>query len=275
MTHYVCTNCGFWQRRFATPTTCPVCEDFRHPLPPDGYRFLTAAEVGTAHRTIVDEPLDGLLRFACAPSIGIGSCGWLLCTPAGNVHFEGSGWYDANALDAIAARGGVQCLSASHAHVYGALWQVVGHFKPEVALHVDDLNVAQAFGVDVPFDDAWPLLPDVDLHHTGGHTPGHAILHCKSRRLVMTGDALKFTFATPNESVGVPETISCHAAFDAHVPLSHAQVRKYRDVFGALDFDATCTPWEVALRGGKRAAMALFDKQLSGKPFADRMRIES
>ena len=274
MTHYVCTNCGFWQRRFAKPITCPVCEDFRHPLPSDGYHFLAASEVDEAYRTVIDEPLAGIFRFTCTPSIGIGSCGWLLCTDAGNVHFEGTGWYDAVALDFIAARGGVPFLSASHPHVYGALWQLADRFKPEVALHIDDLNFAQAFHVDMPFDDRWPLLPDVDLHHTGGHTPGHAVLHCRSRRLLMAGDSLKFTFAEAGQTVGEPVTVSCHAAFDAHVPLSHGQVRRYRDVLEPLDFDATLTPWEVVLRGGKRAALSLFERQLAGKPSADCMRIE-
>jgi hypothetical protein len=273
VTHYACTNCGFWQRRFATPTMCPVCEDFRHPLPPNGYRFLAADEVGATHRTVVDEPLPGVLRFATEPSIGIGSCGWLLCTPAGNVHFEGTGWYDADALAAIEGRGGVQFLSASHAHVYGALWQVVDRFRPRVVMQVEDLNFTQAFRVDVPFDDRWPLLPDVDLHHTAGHTPGHTVLHCRSRRLLMAGDALKFTFAEPGQTVGEAVTVSCHAAFDAHIPLSHRQVQRYREVMGPLDFDATLTPWEVVVRGGKRAAMQLFDRQLAGDPFADRLPI--
>ena len=91
----------------------------------------------------------------------------------------------------------------------------------------------------------------------------------------MAGDALKFTFPQLHQNVGEPVTVSCHAAFDAQIPLSHGQVRRYRDVMEPLDFDATLTPWEVVTPGGKQAALALFEKQLAGKPFADYMRIET
>ena len=273
MTHYCCLNCGFWQRRFAEPATCPVCEDFRHPLPPAGYAFATPDAIAGSHNSTWEEVLPDVWRFATTPSIGIGPCGWLVRTPTGNVHFEGAGWYPDDALDFLARLGGVRFLSASHPHVYGALWRVVERFASEVVLHTGDLNFAQAFRVSYPFDDAWPLTPDVDLHHTGGHTPGHAVLHWKPRRLLMAGDALKFTFPEPGQTVGLPDAVSCHAAFDAHVPLSHAQVRRYRQVLEPLDFDAVLTPWEAVTAGGKTAAMRLFEAQLSGKPFADRMRI--
>ena len=270
MNPYCCLNCGFWQRRFAEPITCPVCEDFRHPLPPRGYRFESAFP---GHRTTAEEVLPDVWRFATEPAVGIGPCGWLIRSPHGNVHFEGCSWYDAAALDQIASLGGVRFLSASHPHVYGGLWQVVERFAPEVVLHNGDLNFAQAFRVSFPFDDVWPLTPDVDLHHTGGHTPGHTVLHWKSRQLLMSGDALKYTFPKPGQTVGVPDTVSCHAAFDSGIPLSHGDVRRYRAVMGPLDFDAVCTPWEAVTAGGKAAALQLFETQLAGKPFATQMRI--
>ncbi len=270
MTRYCCLNCGFWQRRFATPLTCPVCEDFRHPLPPDGYRF--AADLSDC-RTLAEQVLPGVWRFATLPAVGIGSCGWLLQTPHGNVHFEGCAYYDRAALDRIAQLGGVWFLSASHPHVYGGLWQVVDRFEPEVVVHEADLNFTQAFRVSFPIDGVWPLTPDVDLRHTGGHTPGHTVLHWKSRRLLMAGDAVKFTFPEPGQTVGLPDTVSCHAAFDSHIPLTHGQVRRYRAVMEPLDFDQVCTPWEVVTADGKDVAIQLFAKQLAGKPFADRMRI--
>lgn len=273
MTHYVCHNCGFWQRRFAVPAACPVCEDFRHPLPPNGYVFRTADETAADHRTVVEEVLPDVFRFATEPAIGIGPCGWLLRTPLGNVHFEGCGWYDDAALATLDRLGGVQILSASHPHVYGALWQVVKRFSPTVVIQNADLNFTQAFRVSFPFDEHLMLTPDIALHHTAGHTAGHTVLHWQSRRLLAAGDALKFTFPEPGQTVGLPDTVSCHAAFDAHIPLSHNDVRRYADVMRPLDFDVVLTPWEVVTAGGKTAALRLFTKQLAGRPFADRMRI--
>jgi hypothetical protein len=266
--HFACLNCGFWQRHFAPPD-CPVCTDFRHPLPPDGWRFARAGEVDASVACRWEEVAPGVTMFWTEPRIGIGPCGYLIQTAAGNVAFEGAGWYDEAALAHVASLGGVRWLSGSHGHVYGALWRLVERFAPEVVVHTGELPLAQAFRVSWPFDDSAELAPGVTLWHTGGHTPGHAVLHWAERRALLCGDALKFTF----DAAGRADTISCHKAFDAHIPLSHADVRRYRVVIEPLDFDAVFTPWECVPHGGKQAALALFAAQLAGRPFADRLPI--
>ena len=40
---FVCTNCGFWQRYFEHPASCPMCLDARHVVPREGWRFLDEA----------------------------------------------------------------------------------------------------------------------------------------------------------------------------------------------------------------------------------------
>ena len=275
LTHHCCLNCGFWQKRFATPTSCPVCEDYRHPLPPDGYEFAAPEQIDARQSVTWDQPLPRVWRFSTTPQIGIGSCGYLIERFTGNVHFDGCGWYDEAALDFIASRGGVRTLAASHAHVFGALWRVVERFSPTVVMQAEALPFCQAFSVSFPFDDRWPLNNRLALYHTAGHTPDHTVLHDARFGRLFCGDAFKFTFGEPGQSVGEPATISCHKAFDAHIPLTHGDVRRYRDVIGPLRFRTVVTPWEVATGDGKAAAMALIDKQLAGTPFADAMPIET
>ena len=161
----------------------------------------------------------------------------------------------------------MQYLSASHAHVYGALWRLSERFSPETVIQEAELPFAQAFSVTWPFEGRANLSPGAVLYHTGGHTPGHAVLHLEDRRLLFCGDALKFTL--DEYPVGNAVTISTHRAYDAHIPLTHADIRQYRDLMEPLDFDAVITPWEVVPSGGKDAALRLFTKQLSGRPFAD------
>ena len=271
LTPYCCLNCGFWQRRFAAPTTCPVCEDYRHPLPPDGYAFAAPAEVAESHRVTMKEVLPGLWRIETTPQIGIGSCGLLLVTPAGNLHFEGAGWYDDATLGKIEKLGGVRWQAFSHSHVLGGAWRVNERFAPETIVQAEQLPFAQALRVSFPFDETWRVSDDLSLHRTAGHTPGHMVLLWHSRRLLFCGDALKFKLdATP---VGRATAVSCHKAFDAHIPLTHGDVRRYRGVMEPLDFDGVVTPWEVVPTGGKAAAMTLFDAQLAGTPFADFLEI--
>ena len=269
MTHYCCTNCGFWQKRFAVPATCSVCEDYRHPLPTNGYEFLTADEVDARQRVTWDEPAEGLTRFLTTPQLGIGSCGLLIHHEAGNIHFDGCGWYDEAALDHIESLGGVETLAASHPHVYGAMWRVAERFRPTTIFQSEALPWCQALAVSFPFDNKWPVAEDLTLIRTSGHTPDHTVLHDARRRRLYCGDALKFTFPDPGQTVGEPDTVSCHKAFDAHIPLTHGDVRRYLAMLEPLDFDEVVTPWEVVTRGGKDAAMDLLHAQLQGRPFAD------
>lgn len=267
--HFICLNCGFWQRHF-DPPSCPVCTDFRHPLPPDGWRFSRASEVAAATSCRWREVAPGITEFRNEPALGIGPRGYLLQAPHGNVAFEGASWYSPEALAHVDALGGVRQLAGSHPHVYGALWQLAERYAPEVAIHTGDLPLAQAFRTTWPFDDRAELQPGLTLWHTGGHTEGHAVLHWEARRTLFCGDALKFTLAADGRAA----TVSCHKAFDAHIPLSHGEVRRYRDVMAPLAFDAVFTPWEQVAAGGKDAAMALFAAQLAGRPFADPLPLD-
>ena len=267
LSHYCTEHSGFWQKRPSPPESCPVCEDYRHPLPPDGYEFLTPGEVDDHVSVDWTEVLPGITMFWTEPQIGVGSRGFLVEHPNGNIAFEGATWYDDAALDHIESLGGIQYLSASHAHVYGALWRLSERFSPETVIQEAELPYAQAFPVTWPFDGRAELTPGATLHHTGGHTPGHAVLHLADRRLLFCGDALKFTL--DEYPVGDAVSISTHRAYDAHIPLTHADIRQYRDLMEPLDFDAVITPWEVVPSGGKDAALHLFAEQLSGRPFAD------
>ena len=265
---YYCTeHSGFWQERPSPPDSCPVCEDYRHPLPPNGYAFLTPEDVDDRVSVEWTEVLPGITMFWTEPQIGIGSRGFVVERPDGNIAFEGATWYSDAALDHIESLGGVQYLSASHAHVYGALWRLSERFSPETVIQEAELPFAQAFSVTWPFEGRANLSSGAVLYHTGGHTPGHAVLHLEDRRLLFCGDALKFTL--DEYPVGNAVTISTHRAYDAHIPLTHADIRQYRDLMEPLDFDAVITPWEVVPSGGKDAALRLFTKQLSGRPFAD------
>ena len=269
LTPFVCTNCGFWQRWFAEPPSCPVCTDYRHPLPPDGWRFRSASDVASATRTTRREVLDGVWMIESDPAVGIGPAGWVLETERGTVHWEGAGWTDDDTLDWLAERGGVRWLAFSHSHVLGSAWRVAERFEPEVVAQSEQLPFAQALPVSWPFGARAELADGLSLVHTGGHTPGHSVLHWQSRRLVFCGDAFKFRL----DGDGRATHVSTHKAYDAHIPLSHDDARSYRQSFGALDFDGLVTPWEAVPEGGKAAAMHLLDVQLAGRPTADWVEI--
>ncbi len=263
LTPYACGNCGFWQRYFAAPPDCPVCTDVRNDLPEDGWRFHTVADARdrlTGHWRRLDRDL---VAFSTAPPFGLNGTGWLLLHPDGNVAFEAAPFYTDAMLEEIARLGGIRTLAASHAHGYGALWQLQDAFAPEIlAIQKDDLRMTKAFRVTWPYDDQLELRPGLTLHHVGGHYEGQAVLHDASRRILFCGDAFKID----QDANGNNLAVSTHKAFHKAIPLSAAEVRRYRDVIASLDFDTVCTPFEYAPGVDRSIALAVLDDQFAHAP---------
>ena len=157
---YVCTNCGFWQRHFEAPPSCPLCLDARHVVPADGWRFLDCAEAQAAWPTRFEELEPGAWRFWNEPVEGIGPSGYLLTNAGGNVFFESCSVFDEAALAKIDSLGGIRVLSASHPHSYGALWQLQDRFEPELALPAADFAWSAALRITWPWDDHLEICPD-------------------------------------------------------------------------------------------------------------------
>lgn len=257
MTSYLCTNCGFWQRYFAVPPTCPICTDFRHTPPEGGFQFLTPDRAAQETHTVWTGEDTDIVTFRADPRIGIGPSGYLIRHPGGNVFFDGTAYYSPDALDLIASLGGIQWLSASHPHAYGALWQLQARFAPTVVIQVEDLPWTNAFETAWPFDEKVELAPGLTLLHTGGHFAGHSVLYWADRKTLFAGDMLKFHGG---------EGLSTHKGFNRQIPMSHAEVQRYKEVVQKLDFDTVYTSFEAA-PCTRADVLHLFDRQLSGPPF--------
>ena len=267
---YACVNCGTWQRHFAPPPDCPVCSDVRNDLPEDGWEFVTPEHLAPRLAHHWREAIPGVWEFWSTPRFGLDSHGWLILHPDGNVAFEAAPHYDDAQLAKIAELGGIAVLAASHPHGYGALYQLQDRFDPALLIHKDDLRWTKAFRVTLPYDDVLEIHPGLTLHHTGGHYEGHAVLHDSGRRALFAGDALKIDF----DPDGAAARISTHKAYHKQIPLSRDEARRYRDVIGALDFDAVFTPFEYATNTGTGAAIALLDRVIAGPPFTTPIPIE-
>ena len=78
------------------------------------------------------------------------------------------------------------------------------------------------------------------------------------------GDALKVDF----DDAGAPVTLSAHKAFHAQIPLSHAELREYREVVAGLEFGAVFTPFEGVVGVTTEHVVHLVDRLLAGRPDA-------
>ncbi|MGI4796629.1 MAG: MBL fold metallo-hydrolase [Janthinobacterium lividum] len=235
-------------------------------MPQSGWKFWTLAEAQSRWPTHWAELEPGIWRFWNDPVDGIGPSHYLIQTPNGNMGFEGCPVFSQAALDHIDSLGGMQILAASHPHAYGALWQLQDRWDPELALPTGDLEWSGALQVSWPFDDFLEPLPGLELHLTAGHFAGHAVLYDRPRKILFCGDALKFELDPANPRRAT--TISAHKAFVRGIPLTPAELRKYRDVFAPLDFTQTWTPFEQATNSGRPEALALIDSMLATRSHA-------
>jgi glyoxylase-like metal-dependent hydrolase (beta-lactamase superfamily II) len=103
----------------------------------------------------------------------------------------------------------------------------------------------------------------LSLHRTGGHFPGHSVLHDSRRGHLFCGDSLKVDLGPDGEAAA----LSAHKAFHAQIPLSHGEIRYYRSVVEALDFGRVFTPFESA-EVSTAEVLRLLDSLLAGPPSA-------
>ncbi|RPF71186.1 MBL fold metallo-hydrolase [Aurantiacibacter spongiae] len=262
LNHFACANCGFWQLHF-DPPECPVCTDVRNDLPEDGWRFLPEREVAASHDGSAREVAEGLWAFTTTPALGLGGTGWLLVREGGNVAFEAAPYYSPPMLDTLARLGGIAALAASHPHGYGALFQLQREFDPPVvAIHKDDLAYTKAFRVTAPYDETLELASGCTLYRVGGHYAGQAALHDAGGGRLFCGDMFK----VDQDEAGRSTHVSSHKAFHRNIPLTHGELRHYRDVIAPLSFEALLTPFEYAPEIGRETALAVLDEALARPP---------
>lgn len=241
---FVCCNCGFWQRKFSQPLNCPVCEDYRHILPSECWRFYDLQQARMAFPMFWEEMLPGLWRFWNEPVDGIGSHSYLLINVEGNVIFEGATVYSEAAIEHIKLLGGVKYVTASHPHTYGALWQLQEVFEANVVLHKDDLRWSNAFQVTHPFDDVFEICSSLRLVHAGVHFEGQSFLINDELKIIFCGDAMKIDLDQRDPRVAV--AISSHKSFVRNISLTPFEIKQYQKVFKLFNFDKVFTPFEQA-----------------------------
>ena len=275
LTHYACTHCGSWILWFDSrePVYCANCMDVRNALPREDFTYvhIDAARRPGAYQTHWRETVPGLWEYWTTPQLGLGSHGWLIVRPeadGGNVAYEAAPFYTPEAEAHIRSLGGINVLGASHPHGYGALWQLQEMFSPRhLIIHRDDLQHTKAFKVNHPIDDLHRLDDRLELRRLGGHYEGQTALYDAEFKILFLGDALKIDFARALDgSLAQPETpvaLSCHKGYHYAIPLTDAELRHYREVFTAYDFEHVCTPFEFGRGVGQREAVALVDYLLA------------
>ncbi|MGH2516301.1 MAG: MBL fold metallo-hydrolase, partial [Ktedonobacterales bacterium] len=118
-TAYLCVTCGtHYPPSAREPEHCPICEDDRQYLPPQGQQWTTLEAEQGKRRNIFTEITPGVTTIATEPKLGIGERAHLIETPHGNILWDLVAYLDDATIAAIQARGGVAAIAISHPHFY-------------------------------------------------------------------------------------------------------------------------------------------------------------
>ena len=136
---FICVTCG--NQYAATeqpPLHCPICEDERQYVNPEGQAWTTLEELKRDHHNIVRSVEPGLTEIATVPKFAIGQRALLVQTSKGNVLWDCVSLIDNATIEAIEALGGISALAMSHPHMFGSMVEWSHAFgKAPIYLHSD------------------------------------------------------------------------------------------------------------------------------------------
>jgi glyoxylase-like metal-dependent hydrolase (beta-lactamase superfamily II) len=237
MASYICVTCG--NQYAATeqlPLHCPICEDERQYVNPDGQAWTTLEELRRDHHNIIRSLEPGLTEIATAPKFAIGQRALLVQTSKGNVLWDSVSLIDDATIAAIEAMGGISALAMSHPHMFASMVEWSHAFgKAPIYLHGDFRQWVQRPDPVVEFweGDARALDEGVTLHRCGGHFTGSTVLlwpdGAQGRGVLLSSDTLH---VTPDR-----RHVSFMYSYPNYIPLNAATVDAIVARVMALKFD--------------------------------------
>ena len=140
MPAFICSACGTQYPPSDTPPAhCPVCEDERQYIPPEGQSWTTLERLRISHHNGFRQYEPGLIGIGTQPKFAIGQRALLLCTPEGNILWDCISLIDDATITLINGLGGLHAIAISHPHFYTTLvdWSRAFGDVP-VHLHAND-----------------------------------------------------------------------------------------------------------------------------------------
>lgn len=175
----ICTACGvLYPEASDPPQQCPICEDYRQPVPKEGQSWTTMAELAAGRHNEFRQQEPHLVGIGTAPTFAIGQRALLLQTAHGNVLWDCVTLLDDATAEAVRKLGGIRHIAVSHPHYYASMDLWAEEFDATIHLAAADREWVQRPGPRIDF---WSgrreLVPGVTLVQAGGHFEGAAVLH--------------------------------------------------------------------------------------------------
>jgi glyoxylase-like metal-dependent hydrolase (beta-lactamase superfamily II) len=252
---YLCVTCGTqYPASDAPPAHCPICEDDRQYIGPDGQQWTTLAALRGDHHNSFTEVAPGITAIRTAPEFAIAQHAQLIQTPAGNVLWDCVSLVDEATVSEVKQRGGLVAIAISHPHFYSSMgdWSQAFGGVP-ILLHASNRpwvlrpDDAIQFWEGATHD----VLPGATLIRCGGHFPGSAVLHwaagAEGRGALFTGDTI---MVVPDRRY-----VSFMYSYPNLIPLDEASVRAIAAAVEPYAFERIHGSWpgRIVQRNGNQA----------------------
>lgn len=255
MTSFYCATCA---AQFAEseepPPRCPVCEDERQYVGPDGQRWTTLEELRGSHRSDVREVETGLTGIGMKPSFAIGQRMLLVETPGGNVLWDMIPLVDEAGVEAVRALGGASAIAISHPHYYSGMveWSRALGGVPILRHEADREWVMRPDpAIEHWSGDELTLAGGLTLLRLGGHFEGGTVLHwpagADGAGALLSGDIVQVVSDTG--------WVSFMWSYPNLVPLPGREVERIAGALEPWAFERIYGAWwdRVTPSGGKDA----------------------
>lgn len=198
MTNFICVTCGTqFAETDGAPEHCPICEDERQYVGPNGQQWTTLAALQATHQNVIASLEPGLESIVTEPRFAIGQRAHLIQSPGGNVLWDCITLLDDATVAAVQARGGISAVAISHPHYYSTMVEWAHAFDAPVYLHAADAQWVMRPDPSVVFweGEKHPLWDGMTLIRGGGHYAGGTMLHwpagAEGKGALFSGDIIQ------------------------------------------------------------------------------------
>jgi hypothetical protein len=266
-TNFLCVTCGMQYPESAKPPeSCPICDDERQYVPPEGQMWTTLAELHKTHKNTIKQEEENLYSINVAPKIGIGQRAFLIRTPEGNVLWDCQPLIDDATVSRINELGGVAEIAISHPHYYTTMieWSRAFGGAP-IHIHEDDRRWVLRPDPCVKFwsGEQKTLRGGLPLVRTGGHFTGYQVLlwpaGAGGKGALMAGDQPQICMD--------PKQVSFMWSYPNYIPLNAPTIRHVMECLEPLAYDRIYGAFVVRGKGivpagGKQVVRRSADRYL-------------
>ncbi len=256
MTNYICSTCGVQFADSETPPeSCPICEDERQYIGPNGQQWTTLEELQENYHNVIKTVEPNLTGIGTHPNFTIAQRALLVQTPEGNLLWDCISLLDEPTIAAVKALGGIDAIAISHAHYYDSMVEWAHAFDARIYLHEANRKWVMRPDPAIEYweEDTKQLFGGLTLIRTGGHFSGATVAHWPAgaggQGVLLTGDIIHV--------VADRRYVTFMYSYPNMIPLPAATVRRMVAAVEPYAFDRIYGAWwEKIIKSGAKAAVS-------------------